>query len=220
MNRPTFSTRVAGSRWGALLLSVVFAGLMFSWYQGGGAPWWLALVAAVGILKVFAAMGKMRRYNAWLKDWTGMTEEEEPPRRAEGSRGGILKRGSVGASGERRTPRRKLWKPLTWAAALLLTLPVWMAVFGAKPSGGSAALWFASLLFLLCRLLARLSRLLLRRDAPHGQARAVAEVRGGGHVACLLSVPSSSPSRADAERQLPEYAARLLTERQHAVARY
>jgi hypothetical protein len=186
---------------------MLFAGLILSWHQGGGAPWWLALASVAGILKVFSAVGKMRRYNAWLKDWNGMTEEEEP-RRAEDSRPRKPERGS--AATLRKQGRKRLWKLLTWAAALALTAPVWLAAFGAKPPDGIAALWFASFLFLLARLLARLFRLLLRRGARRGEAKADAKAKGGGHVACLLRVPSSSPSRADAERYLPDYCARLL----------
>jgi len=212
MNRPTLSTRFAGSRWGAWPLSMVLAGLILNWHQGGGVPWWIALASVAGIFKVLGAVGKMRRYNAWLEDWNAMTEEEEPPSTARKVRGGgILKRGSGNATA---TPaaqgRKRWWKLLTWAAALALTAPVWLAVFGAKPSGAIAALWFASLLFLLARLVARLLRLLFRRGATHGQARAEAKAEGGGQVVCLLRLPSSSPSRADAERHLPEYSARLL----------
>lgn len=217
-----------------------------------------------------------------------MGEEEDeapPPRRAELSRRQNPQRGSVGAIGNTETQRRKLWRLLTWAAALALTVPVWMGAFGAKPPipDTVAVLWFASLVFLLFRLLAWGYRRVFGREARHGEAgtaggwalglqaigcagiaymvlgleghmreatpaltvlvllavvgfiwklgqllvlarrrgaslvprnaaRGEAQTEGGGNgqVAWLVGLPSSSPSREDAERQLPDYCARLM----------
>lgn len=209
MKRPSVSTRLAGSPLGALLLLALCAWLMLDWYQGGGVPWWIALGAVGGVFRVFGALGRMRRYKAWLADWQAMGAEEESPRGGQEPRAGnIRKADAAGAlSG---TGRRRLWKRLTWAAALVLTVPVWIALSGARgPLPDVIAVpWCAALIFLLCRLFARVFRMLFRRGAPH--ARRVEASAEGGHVASLLGVPSSSPSRADAERQLPDYCTRLL----------
>jgi len=215
MKRPSWEVRFAGSRQGACLILLACVLVVFAWDEGA-LPWWVALAAAGAALRTLGALGRMRRYNAWAAQWQAMGEEEEeaPPRRV--SAGDIPQGGGMPArSGGMKTGRRKVGRLLTWVSALCLTLPVWMGLFGARGPvpDGIAALWGASLVFLLCRMLMWALRRVFRRGARQVGARQPdAEAEGGvsGQVAWLLGPASSSPSRADAERQLPEYCAALL----------
>jgi hypothetical protein len=185
MNRPGVSVRLAGSPLGALLLFMLYAAVVLGWYQDDVA-WWLALGAVAAAFRTLGAVGKLRRYNAWLAQWQAMgAESEAPPRRKK-------RRGLMVAAG---------------AAFLTVAIPLSMSP-GTKPSDGLTALWCVACLTLLYSL-----AWMLRRAVKRSSSRAAAKRREEAEaapVAWLLPCASSSPSRAEAQGNLPEYCARLI----------
>jgi hypothetical protein len=76
-------------------------------------------------------------------------------------------------------------------------------------------LWLAAVVYLCAYLLWKLAAALFRLLRPVFGVAAAHGKRGGKEEAApvvtwLLGPPSSSPSRAQAEQELPEYSARLL----------
>lgn len=183
MNRPSLGTRVAGSPQGALLIVAGCAVLIISWYQDGGVPWWLAVGAGAEIFRVFGAVGRMRRYNAWLKEWRAMAGEEAP------------------------APKKRKWIRDIGVTLLGIAIPAGLRYMrGGQERSDEIpitlvalfALWFAWM------VLGRFRRRMAHSEARRREKAEIAP------VAWLLRVPSSSPSRAEAQANLPEYCAQLL----------
>lgn len=195
MNRPSWQVRVNGSPRVAAVMCVVYVVIIAGWWTGDF-PWWLALVAVVGAKATLSAVKQMRRYKAWLAQWEAMAEDEDaPPRRCESRANSTI-------------GHRNVWKQLTWAAMLLGLMPFFAGLFGVRLPEGVALPWGLACLFLICRLVAWLFGLVSRRGT-----RRVEPAKGEErHVSLLLGRVNSSPSRADAERQLPEYCARLIAD--------
>lgn len=181
MTRPSLLVRSAGSPLPALLLLVGSALVVAGWYQGAGVPWWLALGAALAALRTLSAVGRVRRYKAWLAEWNAMAQDEPAPRPKKKGRG---------------------WMFVTCAVALLLAIPAYLPQ--AQDAGIATPLellWGLAGLYLVFRIMRRMMR--RRKERPREQAEAVP-------VEWLLGRASSSPSRSEAARNLPEYSARLL----------
>jgi hypothetical protein len=193
MNRPRLSVRLAGSPLGALLLFVLYVAIVLGWYQGN-VPWWLALGAVAAAVRTLSAIGKVRRYKAWSADWQAAGAEDEPPRRQ--------KRGKRG------------WVFVTGAGVLFVAIPTYLPQIRnieAIPNALVTALtwlWVAACLLLVWKLL-RLFWLVVSRSTARATARRRARAEAAP-VAWLVACASSSPSRAAAEQNLPEYTARLI----------
>jgi hypothetical protein len=90
-------------------------------------------------------------------------------------------------------------------------IPVWMAAPGASEAlrQGLTAVWCCTAVYLLWKLAARLRR---ARFTAAGTASAGERKNSAAADVVEWALPgaSSSPSRADAMRNLPEYSARLI----------
>jgi hypothetical protein len=175
----------------AVFLLLGSAIVILGWYAGG-ASGWLALAAAGTAMRTLSAFGQVRRYKVWRAEWETMGAPlHASPRPAV-------------------APKRR-WKLVAFALLLLVVIPLLMSDGGLDDGLATAltCLWLADSLYLACKLFATIRRGLSRgpvRSAPRPQANAEAVP-----VAWLLDRASSSPSRADTVRNLPEYSARLLS---------
>jgi hypothetical protein len=190
MNRPSFSMRLAGSWLGAMLLLGGCGFVGWAWYEGHLTGWWL-LIAAFTTMKTLESVQHVRRYKAWLADWHAMVGRDAAlPVRKRGR--GILRFFTAIA--------------LLLVVGIPLTLP---SVEADSPLSQQqlVAAWLAAIVFLVAVVTWRVHRWIKKRrgmDAISGKENddAVAE--------WTLSMPVSSPSRAEAQRELPEYCARLI----------
>jgi hypothetical protein len=110
--------------------------------------------------------------------------------------------------------KRARWKLLTVAVLIQFTVPgVRLAVTEANKPLLLLQRAFVAAAFLY--LLFRILRVLIWGvKATAGRVKyRPKEDTSGAPVSWLLSAPSSSPTRISAERNLPEYCARLITER-------
>jgi hypothetical protein len=166
---------------GAFLLFLVYATVIIGWYEGQ-VVWWLALGSVGAAIRTLSAVGRVRRHKAWLAEWNAMGEKEEPPPSREQKRGG----------------RRRLF--VTSAALLLLVIPVCLPYLQGNEEWHTAlaVLWGGACIYLVGLVL----RSITRRKAQQEAANAP--------VKWMLGRASSSPSRSEAARKLPEYCARLL----------
>ncbi len=191
MNRPAPFVRLAGSPLGAIVLFFMYGAVVLGWYEGHTA-WWLAVGAVGAAMRTLGAVGKVRRYKSWLADWQAMSAEIQPapPEKKRRGRG---------------------WLGIITAAALFFIIPVCLPQIRdyKEIANALAWLWLVDCLFLVFLLLRGILRRLarIRRRSAEGH-RAKAE---DAPVAWLLCRPSSSPSRLDAMRSLPEYSARLIS---------
>jgi hypothetical protein len=95
MSRPPLLVRVAGSPLPAFLLFLGYAAIVVSWSQGE-APWWLALVSVGASIRTLSAIGRLRRYKAWLAEWNAIGAAEQPrPKEKRGGRRRLLITGAV-----------------------------------------------------------------------------------------------------------------------------
>jgi len=189
MNRPSLSVRVAGSRAGASLLFVLYVCVVMGWYQSD-VPWWLALGAVGAALRTLRAVVQVRRYKAWLADWEAMGEPINAPRQPQPA-----KRRPYG------------WVFFTGAVLLAVGTPFSVPP-GTKLSDTATLLWEGACLYLVCFVVWKLF-LLSRRAFIRSSAQRQAKAEDAP-VAWLVPRASSSPSRASAESNLPDYAARLI----------
>ena len=143
-------------------------------------------------MRTLSAFGQVRRYKVWRAEWEAMGAPlHAPPKPAA-------------------MPKRR-WKLVAFALLLLFVIPLLMSDGGLDDGLATAltCLWLVDSLYLACKLLATIrrgfSRASVRFTAPP-QAKAEATP-----VVWLLDRASSSPSCADAVRNLPEYSARLLS---------
>ena len=193
MNRPGLLTRFAGSPRGALLLFVLYGAVGYCWWwgwQGWHVRWWVALGAVGAAFRTLGAIGRMRRYNAWLAEWRAMGGNDAPPRPEKRRRGWLLTAG---------------------AALLVAVIPAYLLPWIRNNdipnrealARALALLWCLACLILVWKL-SRLVWLVVRRSASRTAARR-REKAEAAPVAWLLDRASSSPSRADAEGNLPEH---------------
>jgi hypothetical protein len=199
MNAPTPATRFIGTRRNAAVLYVGSGLAVFGWF-GGAVPWWLGLMALCFIGTVRKAVQDVSRYDAWAAEWRAMG-------------------GPVTASPRPAKPSFRMrhkntppWVCVTLAALSLVVLSVLIASPDINKSDGMALtlMWLAAALYLLFKLLAKVGRAVFHRGAGIAGAGGSKNTRAADVVEWVLPRASSSPSRADAMRQLPEYSARLV----------
>jgi hypothetical protein len=185
MSRPPLLVRVAGSPLPAFLLFLGYAAVIAGWYEGQ-VVWWLALGSVGAAIRTLSAVGRVRRYKAWLTEWNAMGANEQPAPR-EKKRGG----------------RRRLF--VTTAALLLPAIPVCLPYLAGNEEWRTALalLWVMACLYLVVLVLRSITRRMTKRR--HAQQEAA-----NAPVKWMLGRASSSPSRSEAERKLPEYCTRLL----------
>jgi len=194
MNPPTSTTRFIGTPRNARVLSVGAALVVFAWL-GGAVPWWLAITAACFIGTVRNAEREVRRYDAWWSEWQAM--------------GGHV---SPAAARPNRTSRLKL--AFQAGACALVACVIWeMYPAGQEIPGGLALLWFVIVGCFFWKTGQLIKAALVAsfaRSARRSKAPPTAQKREDDVVAWVLPRASSSPSREDAMRNLPNYCARLV----------
>jgi hypothetical protein len=182
--------RLAGSPLGAILLLTGCGFVGWAWNEGHLTWWWL-VIAAFTSLKTLESIQRVRRYKAWHASWLAMGGQDAPVR-----------------------PKKR--RGLVIASVLAVALPFATQQLRDNaeiPNGMAVAdalmwVWAAACLYLACRLvwkLLTLTRRGLGRVAEQRQAKADL-----APVSWLLPRASSSPSRAEAEANLPDYCARLI----------
>ena len=184
MTRPSLLVRVAGSPLGALLLLLGHAALIAGWYEGQ-VVWWLALGSVGAAIRTLSAVGRVRRYKAWMAEWNAMGAREESAPQNNGK------------------PRARRWVFL--AALLLLGIPMCLPYLGGNEEWRTALslLWVPACLFVVGVALRRIIRRIARRFKSRREVV-------NAPVKWMLGRASSSPSRSEAAQKLPEYCARLL----------
>jgi len=198
MNRPSLTVRLAGSPRIACALFFGYAAVVAGWYEGR-VSWWIGVAAIAAAGRTLSAVKRVRLYKTWLADWQGM---------------GAAGVASPQPASKPHTRGRKAsspWVGVIVAAVSLVMIPVVIAASGANESLRQALtlLWFGTAVYLLWKLAAKLWRTLFRAA---GTASAGERKNGAPTDVVEWALPraSSSPSRADAMRNLPEYSARLI----------
>ena len=174
--------------------------VLLGWWQGA-VPWWLGLAALCFAGAVRTSVKEVRRYNQWWAGWQAMGNPA--PR---------------GATPKPSVPKRKAssgWAGVVVAFVSVVVIPFFSAAPGTDEAlrNGLGLLWLGMALYLVCKLVAKLYRTALRRSRSVSVGAANAGAIAGEAVDVVqwaLPPASSSPSRADAVRNLPEYSARLI----------
>jgi hypothetical protein len=195
MTPPSSLARLSALPPVTLALFLGYGAVMFGWYEGHIA-WWLALGAAGAAMRTLSAVGQVRRYKAWAAQWQAMGAPLHAPRPQKKKTGG--------------------WMRITVAALLLGAIPAYLPQIksnAAIPNSEAVAtalmvLWLVTGLYLLWKSVAGVCRV-INRSSARSKARRQAEAEAAP-VAWLLPCASSSPSREEAQRNLPDYAARLI----------
>lgn len=205
MRQPDALVRFAGRPRVCVGLFLLYGLIVLSWF-GGGVSWWVGVAAIGAALRTWNAYRELQRYNAWAAEWQAMGSDDDTP--------------SPAPQRQQATPKPGGGKWLTIAAALLVGAIPMMWPPGPGQPQALKWLWVAACLFLLWKL----ARKFRRKGGGSAKVAArkpasVAPVKDAA-VAWLLPRASSSPSRMDAMRMLPEYSARLIAKVEHAVARY
>jgi hypothetical protein len=198
MNPPTSFERRLGARGGAALFGLLAAVAVAGWL-GGAVPWWLAGFMVLIVPPVRKAGRKVRAYDAWLAEWQAMGGYEVTP--------------------TRKRKRTRTWQWVVCALVLVLGLPRVQAVPGSGFETMLNGLFDAACLYLVFALVRSILRRVLRRRKVRvevGKAKTEAEAKNAP-VAWLLPCASVSPSRAMAERSLPDYCVRLIAETQENI---
>ena len=187
MSRPPLLVRTAGSPLPALLLFVGYTALIWGWYEDR-VVWWLALAAVGAALRTLSAVGQVRRYKAWLAEWNAMAGTEQPRHK------------------EKRRGRRRVLLP--GAALLLVAIPAGFQYLQGNQEWGAALtlLGVVASVYLVAVALRSITRRITKRRITEPEADTAPVVEW------MLGRASSSPSRSEAARKLPEYSARLLGE--------
>ena len=180
------------------MLFTLYGAVGYGWWwgwQGQHVRWWLALCAAAAAVRTLKAVARVRRYKAWLAEFQAIAAEDLPRRQKRSGRGWVLGGGAVvlfvaipvclvRIQGDEGLPYRD-----TLVAALTL-------------------LWCLACLILAWKFLRLCWRRVRRSGARRAERRKVEAENAP--VTWLVGVPSSSPSRAEAAAELPEYAGRLM----------
>jgi hypothetical protein len=181
-----------------MALYVVSIVVVAGWV-GHAVPWWIGLIALYCVTSVRKAVKDMRHYNQWWASWHGMGSMPEL----------VMPKPTV-----RKRKGSSPWTGAIAAALLLVIIP--MAAAGADDGllNFLALLWLGVAAYLVCRVAANLRRArtsVAVKAAPAQSKNSAVLVAVADVVQWMLPAASSSPSRSDAMRQLPDYCARLLT---------
>jgi hypothetical protein len=171
----------------AALLCLGYGAVIVGWYQGD-VPWWLAVVAGAGVWRTFAAVQRVRQYKAWEAGWDAMDPESAEARAAQ------------------KQKRAGRWRLAVMAvtAPLVLIIPFHLPPAADPARALLVVLWSVSAAFCGGGLVWFLGRAIARRRMGR---RVEAEAKP---VAWVAGQASSSPSRGEAEENLPEYSSRLM----------
>jgi hypothetical protein len=204
VKRPSALSRLIGAPLVALLLLAACTAVSIEWFAGD-APWWLGLLALLTALHTLSSLGQVSRYKAWAAKWQAMGEPEHAAAR-------VQPNGGDREVGQKIAPENRARRhPLRIAVAVLfaLAIPASVASNSVEPSGALTCLWLASCLYLVFAVV----RGMTRRGGKRHEKKAVAakEQSRSPFVDWALPRASSSPSRADATRHLPDYCARLVS---------
>ena len=196
MKSPSTMTRFIGTQPVPALLCAGVGLIILAWISGA-VPWWVGIMALFFGGTVVNDAQKVKAYDAWFAQWQAM--------------GGV----SASLRAEKKPPSRGR---LTLQAGVLgfVAWVVWnMVPAGQKPSQGESVVWCVMVfgcVWSTCRLLAA-----FRREGAGSVAvtkKTATETKSTNEVVeWSLPPASSSPSRLNAVRNLPEYAASLLKER-------
>jgi hypothetical protein len=204
MKEPSIFTRLMGNRFVALLLLFACGTVIFQWIVGDGSRW-LGIAAVITFMQTLAAIGKVSRYKTWSAKWLAMNAPLGETGRVRPSESGD--RSPRNDASPAKVPGRKRLRLVT-AAILSLAIPLYVGADVDRASGPLACFWLATCLYVGYRLVRKMKRgLRHRKQEPPSQKREMETP----FVTCVLDKPASSPSRAEAMRDLPDYCARLLT---------
>jgi hypothetical protein len=141
-------------------------------------------------MKTLGSIQRVRRYKAWHAEWLAMGGQDAPVQ-----------------------PKKR--RGIVIASVLAVALPFAAAQLrdnAAIPNSMADELmwvWAIACLYLACRLAWKLMTLTRRRLGRAAQQREAKEDLAP--ISWLVPLTSSSPSRAEAEANLPEYCARLIS---------
>ena len=190
MNPPASNVRLLGSPGMAVLICLICAAIVLGWSEGR-VPGLAALVAGLAAARTLAAVNEVRRYNAWRTEWEGMGAINAPPP----------------------AKKSRVWSRIIAAALLLVVIPAYLRQ---EPDAERFAtplewIWVATGIFLLWNLFALVWRS-VRRSAGRSTVAKQSKTKEveAAPVTWVGGPASFSPSRADAQRNLPEYSARLI----------
>jgi uncharacterized membrane protein YfcA len=190
MRQPHILVRFAGTPLTACLLIIGAALLIYGWYQGQ-VEWWIGLAAVGVVFRTLQAVSAVRRFKTWRGEWEAMGRVDDPPPPA-----------TLSGSWKRRL--------LTVAALIAIPMLASQPAIQGNPAMLSALRWAWGLLVLYClfRMLLGLRRRIARRLDRKREAR----IEKGFDDPITLAVghPSDGPTRASAQRNLPDYCLRLV----------
>jgi hypothetical protein len=209
MNPPFSITRFIGTPRNAKAL-YLSAGLVIFGWVGGALPWWLAVVALCFVSAVRKAEREVNRYDAWAAEWQAMGQKRlcgcgHP----ECTDGPAFTRAATPKARIRRRKASSPWRGVIVAALSLLVIPVFIAAPGTGNGTGKTLtlLWLVVALYLVFKLVRRRR---VSKGAGIVNAGASKNSAAVDVVEWALPPASSSPSRSDAMRSLPDYCARLI----------
>lgn len=200
MNRPNAMTRFVGKPRVAAVLYVGLGLLVLGW-AGGEVSWWLAVAGLCGAGTVRRAVRDVRNYNQWWSAWLAIGAASASPQPA------TLK------PPLRKRKASSSWPGVIVAAVSCVVIPFFIAVPGASEAlrEGLTVVWCFMVLYLVCKLTVTIVRGLRRKRGVTGTRLKEKTQSGAGEVVeWVLPRALSSPSRADAIQNLPEYSARLI----------
>jgi hypothetical protein len=198
MNRPTSLTCLVGRPGVCLALLGVYALIVLGWLHNE-ASWWVAMLAIWAAKGTLVAYQQLKRYNAWLAQWDAMGQPVKKPAAAPEPQRAV----SQSAISQKNVGGRVL---VGIAALIAVSIPF----SGMGSSDGVVGVWFGACVFLAWRLIGAIRG----RGGSGGVVaqRSKPEAVGNAPVAWLLDRASSSPSRMEAMRNLPDYSARLISQ--------
>ncbi len=187
MKKPSIFVRAAGSPVAAIPLALGSVWMIMMWTQGRASVW-LALMGCGVAMRTISSVKQRKRYNTWHAQWKAVGTFSKPPER-------------------RRVP------VLRWATLLAVTLCIgiiacWQDVpDNPQVQDGLRWLWFLCAIFLIGRFASGIGQLVVKRMKPN----AGKPNHDAAPVSCMLSRTVDSPSREMAVKNLPDYAARILS---------
>jgi hypothetical protein len=191
MNQPSILVRLCGTRIAAIPLALTGMWLVYAWTQGRTSCW-LALMGFFMTVRTIGCVRQRNRYNAWRKQWDAIGTFGKPP-----------------------APHRSKsqWHIATLGA---MALVIGIIVLGPQAAAENPQLealltwlWLLSGVFLAVRFVISIRNLVAKR-----RMQSDAEGEPKDHIVALaLDRTLDSPSREDARRNLPNYAACILNRR-------
>jgi hypothetical protein len=189
MKNPSLFVRFAGRPLIAFLFCACSGLVIYGWYLAD-VGWWWAFSAILSGLRALSAIGTLRRYKAWRAEWDAMGRTDSTPTAA---------------------PKRR-WKRGVLTALVLLIVPAMCtlpaviantALFNVLRWG-----WLLLVFYLVFRVLRRMFRGAWNRMGRSRQARM--DKAMDAPIEFAVGRASGCPTRASAERNLPDYCLRIM----------